>query len=39
MYDVFLECERAAIRAEYKSQFMDPMLALFRERTDALLVR
>lgn len=39
MYDVFLECERAAVRAEFKSQFGDPMLALCRERTDALLVR
>ena len=39
MADVFLECERNATRAEYKSQVIDPLLARFRERTDAVLKR
>jgi hypothetical protein len=39
MSDKFLQCERDAIRAEYESQVIDPLVALFREKTDAALKR
>jgi len=35
----FLECERLALHAEFILQVTDPMLAYFRERTDAALGR
>ena len=39
LYDVFLECERSAIRVAYESQVKEPLLAYFTERIDAALAR
>jgi hypothetical protein len=39
MSDVFLECERNAVRAECEEQVFEPLLALYREKTDEALAR